>query len=81
MRLRFAHIHGRRRAPALHRAREIAADRGTSLSSVLVELTTRGLGQLDEPIVLTTDPVPAFPDVILGRRVTVADGDCALDDE
>ncbi len=65
----------------LRRARELAAQRGTSLSSVVAELTTRGLGQLDEPVVLSTDPVSGFPVVTLGRRVTSADVARALDDE
>lgn len=65
----------------LRRARELAAQRGASLSSVVAELTARGLGQLDEPIILTTDPVSGFPVITLGRRVTSEDVARALDDE
>lgn len=45
------------------------------------ELATLGLGQLDEPVVLSTDPVSGFPVITLGRRVSAADVARALDDE
>jgi hypothetical protein len=68
--------------PAVHRrARALAELRGVSLSSIVAELTVRGLGQLDEPLVITTDKTSGFPVVSLGRRVTAADVAAALDDE
>lgn len=68
--------------PAAHRrAREIAEQRGQSLSSVVADLTIRGLAQLDEPIRVTTEPLSGFPMISLGRRVTSDDVASALDDE
>lgn len=37
---------------ALRRAREIAKQRGQSLSSVVVDLTLRGLAQFEEPVLI-----------------------------
>jgi hypothetical protein len=37
------------------RAPEIAERRGISLSAVMADLTVRGLSQLDEPMVISTD--------------------------
>lgn len=57
--------------PAVHRrARELAAQRGVSLSAVLADLTVRGLAQLDAPVKLTTDALTGFPILTLGRKVT-----------
>lgn len=68
--------------PGVHRrARELALQRGQSLSAVIAELTARGLGQLDEPLVVRTDPGSGFPVISLGRRVTSDDVADALDDE
>lgn len=68
--------------PGVHRrARELAAIRGQSLSSVVAELTARGLGQLDAPVVVRTDEVSGFPVISVGRQVTSADVAVALDDE
>lgn len=68
--------------PAAHRRiREIAEQRGLSLSSVVAELTVRGLGQLDDPIHVTTDPSSGFPMIRLGRRITSNDVAVALDEE
>jgi hypothetical protein len=59
--------------PAVHRrARELAAQRGVSLSSVLADLTVRGLAQLDAPVKLTTDRLTGLPVLTLGRKVTAA---------
>jgi hypothetical protein len=59
--------------PAVHRrARELAAQRGVSLSAVLADLTVRGLAQLDAPVKLTTDALTGFPILTLGRKVTAA---------
>jgi hypothetical protein len=68
--------------PAVHRqAREIAERRGASLSSVLAELTIRGLAQLDEPVSLRTDSRSGLPVLTLGRRITTQAVADALDDE
>jgi hypothetical protein len=68
--------------PAVHRrATELAKQRGQSLSSVVAELATYGLSQLDEPMVVTTDPRSGFPVVSIGRRITSQDVADALDDE
>ncbi len=68
--------------PAVHRrARELAAQRGQSLSAVLAELAARGLAQLDTPLTISTDDRSGFPVISLGRTVTSADVAAALDDE
>ena len=68
--------------PAVHRrARELAERRGESLSSVLADLTIRGLAQLDEPVSLHTDIRSGLPVLSLGRRVTAQQVADALDDE
>lgn len=68
--------------PSVHRrARELATARGQSLSAVLAELTVRGLGQLDEPVVLRTDERSGFPVISIGCRVTSDDVAAALDEE
>ena len=68
--------------PAVHRrAVELARERGVSLSSVVSELTVRGLGQLHEPLHIRTDERSGFPVVSLGQRVTSADVADVLDDE
>lgn len=68
--------------PAAHRrVREIAEQRGQSLSSVLADLTIRGLAQLDEPVRVTTEPISGFPTISIGRRITPGDVASALDDE
>ena len=59
--------------PAVHRrARELAAQRGVSLSAVLADLTVRGLAQLDAPVKLTTDRLTGLPVLTLGRKVSAA---------
>lgn len=68
--------------PAVHRrAQELAKARGQSLSATLAELTARGLGQLDEPVVVRTDARSGFPVLSVGRRVTSDDVADALDEE
>lgn len=68
--------------PAVHRrARELAKERGQSLSAVVAELATYGLSRLDEPLVITTDPGSGFPVVSVGRRISSEDVADALDDE
>jgi hypothetical protein len=60
---------------------QLAKRRGQSLSSVIAELAIYGLSQMDEPLVVTTDPQSGFPIVSLGRRITSEDVAEALDDE
>ncbi|MCW2787499.1 MAG: hypothetical protein JWP74_4016 [Marmoricola sp.] len=68
--------------PAVHRrALEIAKRRGGSLSGVVADLVVRGLAQLDEPVVISTDPMSGFPVVSIGRRVTSDEVASALDEE
>ena len=55
------------------RARELAAERGASLSSVLSDLVVRGLAQLDEPVVVERDAATGFPILSIGRRLSSAD--------
>ena len=67
---------------AVHRqAKEIAERRGLSLSAVVAELAARGLIQLGEPAVISTDERSGFPVVSVGRRVTSEDVAAALDEE
>jgi hypothetical protein len=68
--------------PAVHRrVTEIAKRGGRSLSAVIAELTVRGLGQLDEPVVVSTDERSGFPVVSVGRRITSDEVASALDEE
>jgi hypothetical protein len=68
--------------PAVHRrARELAAERGQSLSSVIADLTVRGLAQLDARVELSTDARTGLPVLSLGRRITSAEVADVLDDE
>lgn len=68
--------------PAVHRrARELAEQRHQSLSSVIAELTARGLGQLDEPLSIVVDERTGFPVIRIGRRITTDEVDALLDDE
>ncbi|HLS64384.1 antitoxin [Ruania albidiflava] len=68
--------------PAVHRrAQEIAARRGQPLSTVLADLTIRGLAQLDEPVDLAVDERTGLPVLSIGRRVTTAEVAEILDDE
>jgi hypothetical protein len=68
--------------PAVHRrALEIAKRRGISLSAVIADLTVRGLSQLGEPVVISTDERSGFPVVSVGRRVTSEQVAAALDEE
>lgn len=57
--------------PAVHRrAKDLARRRGQSLSSVVAELTVRGLAQLEEPAVVTVDAMTGFPVISIGRQIT-----------
>ncbi len=65
--------------PAVHRrARELAAQRGVSLSTVLADLTVRGLAQLDAPVKLATDRVTGLPILSLGRWRPTAQATAAM---
>ncbi|MDQ3416422.1 MAG: hypothetical protein M3474_04860 [Actinomycetota bacterium] len=68
--------------PAVHRrAQELARARGQSVSATVVELTVRGLSQLDEPVVIGTDDRSGFPVISSGRHITTETVAAALDDE
>ncbi|MFT4259321.1 hypothetical protein [Microbacterium sp.] len=68
--------------PAVHRrASEIAAEQHRSLSSVIAELTVRGLSTLGAPTSIVIDSRSGFPVLALGRPITSADVAAALDDE
>lgn len=68
--------------PAVHRrALEIARRTGRSLSAVVADLAVRGLGQLDQPMVIGTDERSGFPVVTIGRRVTSEQVAEMLDEE
>lgn len=63
------------------RARELARQRGQSLSAVLADLTVRGLAQLDEPVRIDVEATTGVPVIYVGRRITSEDVAQALDDE
>jgi hypothetical protein len=68
--------------PAVHaRAVDLARHRHQSLSATVAELTVRGLHELDEPIVVTEDPISRLPVITLGKPVRSEDVAEALDDE
>jgi hypothetical protein len=68
--------------PAVHRrALEIAQRSGRSLSAVVADLAVRGLGQLDQPVVIGTDEQSGFPVITIGRRVTSDQVAAVLDEE
>lgn len=68
--------------PAVHRrALEMAKRQHRSLSAVVADLTTRGLAQVDTPVVLSTDERSGLPVLTIGRAVTSEDVAAALDDE
>jgi hypothetical protein len=68
--------------PAVHRrALEIARRSGRSLSAVVADLAVRGLGQLDQPIVIVTDGQSGFPVITIGRQVSSDQVATVLDEE
>jgi hypothetical protein len=68
--------------PAVHsRVVAISRDRHQSLSTTVAELTVRGLHQMDEPVVLSEDPVSGLPVLSLGKYVTSEEVAETLDDE
>ena len=64
---------------AHRRARELAEQRGVSLSTVLANLVMRGLAQLDTPADLAVDTRSGLPVLSVGRKVTSQDVAAALD--
>jgi hypothetical protein len=48
---------------------------------VVADLTVRGLGQLDQPVVIGTDERSGFPVITIGRRVTSEQVAAVLDEE
>ncbi|MDO5697808.1 MAG: hypothetical protein Q4G51_07515 [Dermatophilus congolensis] len=68
--------------PAVHRrAKELAEQRGQSLSAVVVDLATRGLAQLGEPVKLQIDSRTGLPVLSIGKPVTSDQVADLLDDE
>lgn len=68
--------------PGLHeRLRELARERGQSVSSVLTQVATSGLSRLGLPSVIETDPRSGFPVIDIGRPVTAEEVAEALDEE
>jgi predicted transcriptional regulator len=68
--------------PAVHRrARELAEERGQSLSAVIAELTARGLASLGQPTEVRIDVYTGLPSISLGRPLTSDEVAEALDDE
>jgi hypothetical protein len=66
---------------ALRRAREIAVRTDRSLSSVIAELTLRGLAQTEDEQQPVAHPITGFPTVRVGRRVDSEDVATLWDDE
>lgn len=52
-----------------------------SLSAEPSVPAVRGLGQLDEPVVLRTDARSGFPVISIGHRITSEDVAASLDEE
>ncbi|MDO5067940.1 MAG: hypothetical protein Q4D96_11720 [Propionibacteriaceae bacterium] len=55
-----------------HRVKEIAQNEGESVSSVIAELTARGLAD-SAPSKFSTSPITGLPTVSIGHTVTVAE--------
>ena len=67
--------------PAVHRrAKALAAERHQSLSSVIAELTARGLADMGEPLAISTDARTGLPTISIGRRLTSSEVADLLDD-
>lgn len=68
--------------PAVRRrAEQLAASKGQSLSATIAELTIRGLGQLDEPVVIEIDERSGFPVMSFNRTISSEDVAALLEDE
>ncbi|MGH9100383.1 MAG: hypothetical protein ACRDV8_09165 [Acidimicrobiales bacterium] len=55
------------------RVRELAEQRHQPLSTVIADLTVRGLAALDEPVEVSTDSKTGFPVITFGRRITAGE--------
>ena len=69
------------RSSVHRRARELARERGQSLSSVIADLTARGLASLSQPAQVRVDVHTGLPCISLDRPLTSDDVAEALDDE
>jgi len=68
--------------PRAHaRAKQLAEQRGLSLSAMISELTDRGLAQLDTPLSVARDEVTGLPVISLGRSITAAEVADLIDEE
>lgn len=67
--------------PAVHsQIKRLAEERKTSISSLVADLTRRGLEQLEPETPLEIDPETNLPVMHVGHRVTAADVDAFLAD-
>lgn len=67
---------------AVHRqAKELATEQGRSLSSMVAELTIRGLDQLGKPAVVMTHPKTGLPVISLGQKISSADVEAFLSED
>lgn len=68
--------------PAVHqRARELARTRHQSLSTVIADLTSRGLASLGDPLEIGTDPRSGLPTITLGTSLSSEQVAEMLDEE
>ncbi|HHU10164.1 MAG TPA: hypothetical protein GXZ60_09145 [Intrasporangiaceae bacterium] len=63
------------------RVRELAEQRGVSLSRMVAELTARGLAQLDTTVEIELHESSGFPMLRIGRRVTAAEVADLIDED
>lgn len=66
---------------AYHRVKELAAQRGESVSRVLADLTMRGLAQVESDVELQVSDRTGLPVLSIGRGVTSEEVGDLLDDE
>ena len=68
--------------PVLHdRLRELARERGQTVSTVLSEVASYGLSRLGSGSVIRTDPRTGLPVIDIGRVVTQEEVEDFLDEE
>jgi hypothetical protein len=68
--------------PAVHRrATELAKERRQSLSTVLAELTMRGLASIGEPVSVRVDIATGLPSLSIGRPISAAEVSDLVDEE
>lgn len=65
----------------LEKVREVAAERGASVSATIADLTARGLSELHGPMKIRINERSGFPMLDFGRPVTPEDIAAALDEE